>query len=372
MVETVNKQQAIIRLCEQLMSSSQVTTRAAVRVKDVGKNLTQLAKTQNQQITDALGTTNTISRSMQQSVEHVDHANSELTLLLNSLLEKTVDLEEIQCLIREIGESSKKIDELAFQSKMLSLNASIEVAKIGSAGKGLAVVASEIKSLAITTDEASNQIKDAIDIAANKIKSLVIGNKETVDFGLLKIQKSEMAIEELKAVYGSGTVTDEASIQILLEKLKALNSDANQTDQTSQSLLNHSDTLNAEVEIVNRLVSDLIGEAKGEHIIDIDVNQAYENLDDYKIIDVRRGDEFNDELGHIQTANLYTIDENFYQKIKDLDKSFKYLFVCRSGGRSARAAREAQGLGFGKIYNLQGGMLAWKEANLKSVYTQRS
>ncbi|MFT6734253.1 MAG: phage shock protein E [Polaribacter sp.] len=53
------------------------------------------------------------------------------------------------------------------------------------------------------------------------------------------------------------------------------------------------------------------------------------------------------------------IDDEFKSRMNDLNRSAKYLFVCPSGGLSTRASREAQELGFDRIYNLKGGMLAW-------------
>ncbi|MCX7089078.1 MAG: rhodanese-like domain-containing protein [Methylococcales bacterium] len=78
-----------------------------------------------------------------------------------------------------------------------------------------------------------------------------------------------------------------------------------------------------------------------------------------KIIDVRRKDEFNGDLGHINGAELICLQENFEGRIQRLNKDVPHLFVCRSGGRSARAARIALAHGFTKVYNMEGGMLAW-------------
>ena len=85
------------------------------------------------------------------------------------------------------------------------------------------------------------------------------------------------------------------------------------------------------------------------------------------IIDVRRPDEFNDELGHIDGAQLMCLQDNFEFRVRQLDKEKKYLFVCRSGGRSARAARLAVAHGIQQVYNLEGGMLAWRKSGRSST-----
>ncbi len=50
---------------------------------------------------------------------------------------------------------------------------------------------------------------------------------------------------------------------------------------------------------------------------------------------------------------------DFAQKVAKLDKSKTYLVYCRSGNRSGKACNIMQQQGFGKLYNLQGGMIAW-------------
>ena len=48
-------------------------------------------------------------------------------------------------------------------------------------------------------------------------------------------------------------------------------------------------------------------------------------------------------------------------KIKNLDKTIPYLVHCQSGGRSMKAFKLMQSLGFKRVYHLDGGMLAWKK-----------
>lgn len=77
------------------------------------------------------------------------------------------------------------------------------------------------------------------------------------------------------------------------------------------------------------------------------------------VLDVRTPEETAQEKipGAIE-INYY--DPNFAQKAGKLDKTKTYLVYCRSGNRSSRACEAMQQMGFSKLYNLQGGMLAWK------------
>ncbi|MBB6004407.1 rhodanese-like domain-containing protein [Arcicella rosea] len=62
----------------------------------------------------------------------------------------------------------------------------------------------------------------------------------------------------------------------------------------------------------------------------------------------------------------YTAD-NFEQKIAQLDKNKTVFVYCASGGRSAAAANVLAGNGFKHVYNLEGGIDAWKEKGFSVV-----
>lgn len=82
-----------------------------------------------------------------------------------------------------------------------------------------------------------------------------------------------------------------------------------------------------------------------------------------KIIDVRRPDEYEGELGHIADAELLTLDY-LPMKINELSREVTIVFVCRSGARSAQATAFALEHGFSQVYNLKGGMLQWNALGL--------
>ena len=80
-------------------------------------------------------------------------------------------------------------------------------------------------------------------------------------------------------------------------------------------------------------------------------------------IDVRRPDEFTGELGHIDGAQLFTLETDLDGALQTLPKDKTYIFVCRSGGRSGRATELAMASGFKSVFNMEGGMLAWNAAD---------
>ncbi|MDC0933769.1 methyl-accepting chemotaxis protein [Arcobacteraceae bacterium] len=70
--------------------------------------------------------------------------------------------------VTAINEAITVIDQIAFQTNILSLNAAVEAATAGEAGKGFAVVAQEVRNLASRSAEAANEIKSLVENAATK------------------------------------------------------------------------------------------------------------------------------------------------------------------------------------------------------------
>ncbi|WP_421717148.1 methyl-accepting chemotaxis protein [Arcobacter arenosus] len=85
------------------------------------------------------------------------------------LATKTVNsMEEINNTVMNINEAITVIDQIAFQTNILSLNAAVEAATAGEAGKGFAVVAQEVRNLAARSAEAAKEIKDLVESATIK------------------------------------------------------------------------------------------------------------------------------------------------------------------------------------------------------------
>ena len=80
----------------------------------------------------------------------------------------TVAMEDINIQVNSINEAIALIDQIAFQTNILSLNAAVEAATAGEAGKGFAVVAAEVRNLASRSAEAAKEIKNIVGNATSK------------------------------------------------------------------------------------------------------------------------------------------------------------------------------------------------------------
>ena len=79
--------------------------------------------------------------------------------------------------------------------------------------------------------------------------------------------------------------------------------------------------------------------------------------DEFELIDVRTPSEF--ETAHIASATL--LDEPVYQRLSELPKQTKIVFICHHGPRGVSAAQQFLGQGFTNVHNVTGGLDAWSE-----------
>jgi len=111
-------------------------------------------------------------------------------------------MNEITDQVNAITESISVIDQISFQTNILSLNAAVEAATAGEAGKGFAVVAQEVRNLASRSAEAANEIKNLVEAATAKAQyGKSISNKmiDGYDQLLGSIQKTTESIQSIAA-----------------------------------------------------------------------------------------------------------------------------------------------------------------------------
>ena len=147
--------------------------------------------------------TSTVANNSEKIVTMSSYSNQLSTSIIKGeqLANSTViSMNEINEQTNAIAEAITVIDQIAFQTNILSLNAAVEAATAGEAGRGFAVVAQEVRNLASRSAEAAREIKVLVETATNKANNgkkiaddMISGYKQLND----NISKTTKIIEDI-------------------------------------------------------------------------------------------------------------------------------------------------------------------------------
>ena len=193
----------------------------------------------------------------------------------------TEAMNEIDKEVNAINEAITVIDQIAFQTNILSLNAAVEAATAGEAGKGFAVVAAEVRNLASRSAEAAKEIKELVENATKKADQ---GKKISEDMISGYKTLNENIIQTIDLIKGVESSSKEQLAGI--EQINhAINSLDQQTQQNAQiasqtySVATQTDTI-AKLIVSNANAKEFIGkdEVKAKTLDENSVNKSVLNI----------------------------------------------------------------------------------------------
>lgn len=100
--------------------------------------------------------------------------------IMNQIDETNKEIEKIVHIINEIGNKTKVINDIVFQTKLLSFNASVEAARAGEHGKGFSVVAEEVGNLANMSGKAAQEITQMLESSIRTVENIAKDSKEKI------------------------------------------------------------------------------------------------------------------------------------------------------------------------------------------------
>jgi len=128
--------------------------------------------------------------------------------------ETAVAMDDINAQVSSINEAIEVIDQIAFQTNILSLNAAVEAATAGEAGKGFAVVAGEVRNLASRSAEAAKEIKELVEKATQKTNTgKQISDNMITGYEELN-QNINLTIEKIEQVANASKEQETGIVQI--------------------------------------------------------------------------------------------------------------------------------------------------------------
>jgi len=178
---------------EEVKQTAELTSQKAKQVSELGQKSVDITRTGLKSIEDTVNGMNRIREQME------------------SIADMVVRLSEQS---QAIGEIISTVNDIAEQSNLLAVNASIEAAKAGEQGKGFAVVAQEIRSLAAQSKQATTQVRNILFDVQKAISSAVMATEQGSKAVEEGVKLSTQAGESIDVLAESVTEATNAAIQI--------------------------------------------------------------------------------------------------------------------------------------------------------------
>ena len=164
----------------------------------------------------------------------------------------TIAMEEINVQVNSINDAISVIDQIAFQTNILSLNAAVEAATAGEAGKGFAVVAQEVRNLANRSAEAAREIKNIVESAKNKADE----GKDIASYMIDGYKELNENIQQTINLISNIEISSKEQLAGIEQINDAVNSLDQQTQQNAQIASQTHDIAVLTDEIAKLVVSD--------------------------------------------------------------------------------------------------------------------
>jgi methyl-accepting chemotaxis protein len=186
MVEHINKlRESLTALLKSNMRYGMILDKESKTLMDNVRNLTRVSSEQEESLERTIKAIESVVGKIKENSSNITRMEEISQRVMksaqsgNEFASQTAQaMNEINNSTNAINESITVIDQIAFQTNILSLNAAVEAATAGEAGKGFAVVAQEVRNLAGRSAEAANTIKNLVEQANEKARE---GNKISDD-----------------------------------------------------------------------------------------------------------------------------------------------------------------------------------------------
>ena len=233
MSEELNGQSS--QLHQASMEQNQSTEELVCEVSHVKEQLSN--------VTESTRQTRTKTAEIAQCIQD---ANTQMTSLSSAM-------DNINANAEEITKIAKAIEDIAFQTSILALNASIEASRAGSAGKGFAVVAAQVKDLASKSAEAAQNATEMVAHTSNMIQTGVRLTADTAD-SLRAISSVSDEITAISDRLVTAVQDQKNALSIMDERIETISGIADQNlqnaseiDQSSGMLAREAETLQSHV-----------------------------------------------------------------------------------------------------------------------------
>tara|TARA_E500000318_G_scaffold27598_1_gene27796 strand:+ start:814 stop:1938 length:1125 start_codon:yes stop_codon:yes gene_type:complete len=236
-------EQGVKRTVETVSSS-------AGEMESTAQSLAANAEQTNQQSATVSSATEELTASVNEIARQISESTRAVGNAVDAASQSEKMVSELLAAAQKVGEITEIIADIAEQTNLLALNATIEAARAGEAGKGFAVVASEVKNLATQTANATEEI-------AQQVKGIQDSTQTTAD-SIGKIAEIIAQVNEIGTTISSAVEEQSAATQEVSSNISGVAQATEESGASATNVLEFARSLTGQAHDLNRQVDEFL------------------------------------------------------------------------------------------------------------------